>query len=219
VQNDIPESDATVSFCRQLFQRMPRCKSGVVKTKNNSSTSNRDLIRESESYDMVAMDDEEQVAQFNLTKDQSEKTKKDKKRDRPDKKEITKEPKMKSKSRSRHHGDEGSSSEDETVIKRSAPKVVSVIEDTLNETDETDKLQKQMDADIEERDAFIARMLEKEEGKTKKLAEKGLTSEQISELATRGSVSSGTMQEQRSTVDQLRETSRQYYLEKREGKG
>jgi hypothetical protein len=92
----------------------------------------------------------------------------------------------------RTYGKDGESSEDETVIKRSAPKVVMVTNE--KQLTEAEELQKKMDADIEERNAFVARMLEKEEVKTKKLTEKGLTSEQISELATRGSISSGTAQ-------------------------
>lgn len=83
---------------------------------------------------------------------------------------------------------------------------------------EEDEKSKKMDDDIAERDAFVARMLEKEDKKTKKLAaeQSGLTIAEIHQLATTGSIS--VKAEQKSTVEQLREMSRQHYLEKREEK-
>ena len=84
---------------------------------------------------------------------------------------------------------------------------------------EEDAKQRQMDADIAERDAFVSRMLEREDKKTKKLApqeKEALSAEEINELATTGSVA--VKKETKSTVEQLRELSRQHYLEKREEK-
>ena len=92
----------------------------------------------------------------------------------------------------RDYGDKQDSSEDEMVIKRSAPKVVLKTNDA--DLPEAEKILKKMDTDLEERDAFVARMQEKEDIKTKKLTEKGLTAEQLKELAMRGSISSGTAQ-------------------------
>ena len=75
-----------------------------------------------------------------------------------------------------------------------------------------------MDKDIQERDAFIERMLERDEKKTKHKDKpsNGLTASQIQELATRGSISSSN--KDKKVVDSLRELSRQQYLEKREEK-
>ena len=92
----------------------------------------------------------------------------------------------------RDYGDKQDSSEDEMVIKRSAPKVVLKTNDA--DLPESEKILKKMDTDLEERDAFVARMQEKEDIKTKKLTEKGLSAEQLKELAMRGSISSGTAQ-------------------------
>ena len=92
----------------------------------------------------------------------------------------------------RDYGDKQDSSEDEMVIKRSAPKVVLKTNDA--DLPESEKILKKMDTDLEERDAFVARMQEKEDIKTKKLTEKGLSADQLKELAMRGSISSGTAQ-------------------------
>lgn len=76
--------------------------------------------------------------------------------------------------------------------------------------------EKKLDEDIRERDEFVARLLEREEQRTKKLEPQGLTAAQLKELATRGTVSStdrGT-----TAIDMLREVSRQQYLAKREDK-
>jgi pre-mRNA-splicing factor ATP-dependent RNA helicase DHX16 len=80
-----------------------------------------------------------------------------------------------------------------------------------------------LDKDLEERDAFVARMIERDEQKTKKLhqakeesSSSGLTAAQIQELATRGAL--GKSGAPASMVDELREISRQHYLQKREEK-
>jgi len=74
-----------------------------------------------------------------------------------------------------------------------------------------------MDKDIEERDAFVERMLERDGKKTKHTegtSVGGLSATQMEELATRGTISSSG--KDRKVVDSLRELSRQQYLEKRE---
>jgi pre-mRNA-splicing factor ATP-dependent RNA helicase DHX16 len=195
IANDIPDTPETLSFCRQLFAKIPRTvASGGSKIVSKKAVSNADLIRESENYSLVDVDDRDSIVNSN-----QESIKKTKKRERTNddtskiKDKDSEKAKSKSKVKSlRSYGKDGESSEEETVIKRRDPKVVMVTNE--KQLTEAEELQKKMDADIEERNAFVARMLEKEEVKTKKLAEKGLTSEQISELATRGSISSGTAQ-------------------------
>jgi pre-mRNA-splicing factor ATP-dependent RNA helicase DHX16 len=104
----------------------------------------------------------------------------------------------------------GDSSEDETsIIKRKPMRVTEEVEPVVQ-----DEQGEKMNADLEERDAFIARLHEREDRKTKKLEEEGLSAEQIHELATKGSIST----KQDGTIEQLREISRQHYLEKREEK-
>ena len=178
---------------------------------NKKPVSNADLIRQSASYALVDYDDPEPV--ISLEKESSKGSKKrerttddrdksrGKEREKPSddrgkgrskeyEKDVEKvKPKSKQpKSLRKYSKDDGGSSEDETVIKRGAPRVI--MQTNEKQLTEAEELQKKMDADIEERNAFVARMLEKEELKTKKLAEKGLSNEQISELATRGFVSS-----------------------------
>ena len=51
------------------------------------------------------------------------------------------------------------------------------------------KRAKLMDEDLEERDAFVARMLEREEQKTKKSGQGNLSATQIEQMASRGVLS------------------------------
>ena len=51
------------------------------------------------------------------------------------------------------------------------------------------KRAKLMDEDLEERDAFVTRMLEREEQKTKKAGQGNLSAAQIQQMATQGTVS------------------------------
>lgn len=177
---------------------MSKPAAGGNKVTTKKAASNADLIREWGKYDLIDDDDRDPIVGGDSKKESS---KKSKKRDRlhddsgSGKRSEPEKVKSKSKSKSkslRDYGKADESSEDETVIKRSAPKVI--MKTSEKQLTEAEEQQKKMDADIDERNAFVARMLEKEEIKTKKLAEKGLSSEQISELATRGSISSGTAQ-------------------------
>lgn len=173
-----------------------------AKAPSKKPVSNADLIRQSANYALVDYDDPEPVVY--VDKQSSKETKK---RDRASddrgksKERVRDVEKVKSKSKPkslRKYAKDDGSSEEETVIKRGAPRVV--MQTNEKQLTEAEELQKKMDADIDERNAFVARMLEKEELKTKKLAEKGLTSEQISELATKGFVSSSNTQVKSSLI-------------------
>lgn len=162
---------------------------------------NADLIKHSLSYELVDMESDTETGK----KDKSQKKKRH--RDEKSKSDKHSKPKFRSKN--------NDSSEDETTIIRRKP---ARVEESV--TDKKPKVEKEdasRDADIAERDAFVARLLEKEDQRTKKQEqEAGLSAQQIHELATRGSISdkgAGT-----STIEQLREISRQHYLEKREEK-
>lgn len=162
---------------------------------------NADLIKHSLSYELVDMDSDNETNK----KDKSQK----KKRNRDDKPKSDKHNKPKFRSKN------NDSSEDETTIIRK--KHVRVDEASNDKKPKVEKEDASRDADIAERDAFVARLLEKEDQRTKKQEqEAGLSAQQIHELATRGSIAdkgAGT-----STIEQLREISRQHYLEKREEK-
>lgn len=115
---------------------------------------------------------------------------------------------MKRKIRKRESGE---SSEDETTVLRTRTAHVPASSRPLDEHEQ------EMLEDQNEKEAFVARLLERESSKTKKLTDKaGLTAEQLEELATRGRISSSSKDPK--VIAQLREISRQHYLEKREEK-
>ena len=117
--------------------------------------------------------------------------------------------------RLRKRREETDLSEDETQVKRTSRREGRGKE-VVPEEDEERVRQERMDRDLKERDEFVQRMLEREEQRTKKIESRStLTAEQIEELATTGTLSSKV---DKSAVEQLRELSRQHYLEKREEK-
>ena len=196
---------------------------------------NADLIRESRSYGLVDMDSDEEEQQLNVAplgkkskSSKSEKSTKKRRRsgDKHEKdpsnggsKDKRKERKDRANYRSKRDGDESSEDETKIVYRRHQ-------QDPSGDQTESGRNpeEEERERDIAERDAFVARLLEKEEQKTRKQqmgAEggEGLTAEQIQELATRGTLSGNIRdEEEQGTVQQLREISRQHYLEKREEK-
>lgn len=114
--------------------------------------------------------------------------------------------------------DDSQDVDDETVI----------IKKFKSNNEANDIIEPTVDSDILERDAFVARLIERDEMKTKKLLgtsteNSGLSSSQIQELATKGKISTIVNDDSgkgfnSSTIEQLREISRQHYLEKREAK-
>jgi pre-mRNA-splicing factor ATP-dependent RNA helicase DHX16 len=172
----------------------------VKKSTKSSNKTNADLLRESESYEPVSMDDPEPELE------RIEKRMKQERRENDSKK---KKKRMKQKD-SHHHQGDGDSSEDETVIRRKLPKAENPSAVLAEEKDKSTL----MDEDIQERDAFVTRLLERDESKTKKID--NLTTQQIEELATRGAISASS--KDRNVINHLREISRQHYLKKREDK-
>jgi pre-mRNA-splicing factor ATP-dependent RNA helicase DHX16 len=180
---------------------------------------NADLIKQFKQYELVNMDSEEENDQ---SRDDNRK-----KRSREEKQE--RKAKFRTKEKKTHSDEE---------YRRPAPKLkteLSSNKTVAEESEPQDENSAQMDKDIAERDAFVTRMLEKDDQRTKKLQKKGdleeeseeLTAEQLHILATKGSLGlSGTSKEgaignsslSMSTVEKLREISRQKYLEEREKK-
>lgn len=169
-------------------------------------STNADLLKLSKKYELVDMESDHE--DFRVGK--SSKKKRDRSEDKPRKSDRS-EKNSKGKTRSRR--DE--SSEDETTIIRRKPRTEGTAEKDSAVTIDASEIQRE--ADLAERDAFVVRLMEKEDNRTKKLEkEVGLSAKEIHELATRGAISdkgAGT-----STIEQLREVSRQHYLEKREEK-
>jgi pre-mRNA-splicing factor ATP-dependent RNA helicase DHX16 len=105
-----------------------------------------------------------------------------------------------------------SSSEDDTP----QPKMA---RGSRDEVDAEDEKERAYQKDMEEKEAFEERLRNKDEAKTKKIAEsksKNLTDEQLKELATTGAVTAETMKEY--DMERAREISRREYLKKREAK-
>jgi len=167
---------------------------------------NADLLRQSKKYELVDMESDHE----DRREEKSSKKKRNRSEEKPRKSEKS-EKSSKGKIRTKR----SDSSEDETTIIRRKPRTETAIDNSLP-TDDT-AAERQREIDLAERDAFVNRLMEKDESRTKKQEqEAGLSAQQIHELATRGALSdkgAGT-----STIDQLREISRQHYLEKREEK-
>jgi pre-mRNA-splicing factor ATP-dependent RNA helicase DHX16 len=115
----------------------------------------------------------------------------------------------------RSGADGDGSSEDDTVVKRKFVKDGGAPADADAKEGVVDK---QMDEDIAARDEFVTRLLERDDHKTKKVEPQGLSGADVKALATRGVVSGNAGSYDKSTVEMLREMSRQHYLEKREEK-
>lgn len=116
--------------------------------------------------------------------------------------------------------DDGESSEDDTVIRRKLPKTDEDGTDEngqrveeMEELDPEAARMRQMDQDIEDRDAFIARLREREEQKTKKIS---IKEEKKSDGGVGGA--GGGLLNNKSAIEMIREASRQHYLERREQK-
>ncbi|KAJ1434750.1 P-loop containing nucleoside triphosphate hydrolase protein [Ochromonadaceae sp. CCMP2298] len=165
---------------------------------------NADMMRKSKSYELVDMGDSD---------DDGGKKKSTHKQKRKSSEDKPKKSEKHSKHKAKYRKKGGDSSEEETTIIKRKPMRVT---EEVAESEPADEQGEAMNADLEERDAFIARLHEKEDRKTKKLEEEGLSAEQIHELATKGSISAKP--KDGSTIEQLREISRQHYLEKREEK-
>lgn len=195
VASDVPSSEATKQFCVKLMGKCSQNKND--KTHRMHVSSNADMLRKSNEYEKVSMDD--------MQPDYDTKKKLRKEKEAEKNRESTKR-----KIRQKKNGE--SSSEDEAVIKRRDHKIEKKVE-----FDDRDPNEKHMDMDIAERDAFVARLLEREEAATKKNDHSGgLSAQQIQELATRGALSARGKDP--SIVDKMREVSRQHYLQKREDK-
>lgn len=93
----------------------------------------------------------------------------------------------------------------------------------MNESGESNRLNRGssseefMDADLRERDAFVERLLKKDE-KITTISDQGLSSTQIRDISLRGSLHELHGWNSNDDVSKLREISRQQYLAKREKK-
>ena len=217
LQDDIPDSPALKTFCFQLLNKLPQGGSGEGGGKNKAgkTVTNADLLWKSENYSTVSMDDDVNERAMLQSRDalKEAKVKKESRKDRDKGKD--KEGRSSHKRTRKKVRNDSDSSDDETVIKKQFARASEASLDAQGKDE--DEATTEMDRDIAERDAFAARLLDRDDKNTKKFDSKdSLTAEQIKELATRGAISASS--KDRTVVEKLREISRQHYLEKREEK-
>eukprot|EP01040_Poterioochromonas_malhamensis_P002884 gene2884-3068_t len=186
---------------------------------------NAELMKQFRQYDLVDMGSENED-DFKSNKDEKKRKRsheeKDKKSDR----------KAKFRSKDKNNRDSSDDEDNYRGAKLKSSHTSSNSKTSQKESSEpvAEELEK-MDADIAERDAFVTRLLERDEQRTKKLNRKGeedilegqLSAEQLHILATKGAgglsgPTVGNSSLTMSAIEQLREISRQQYLEKREKK-
>jgi pre-mRNA-splicing factor ATP-dependent RNA helicase DHX16 len=211
--NEVPDGPAAQAFCRELFAKFPR--GGVAQRVGSGAAmpssapapkvTNAEAARKSESYKLVEMEHEDEAAAAT---------------------EVKGNPKSKSsngegrKSRKKSRRENDDSSEDETVVRKKPAVGSSSSADGGHDETEEDRKQRHMDSDIADRDALVARMLDKEARRTR-----GSTHGPEAPAADGGEAlvvgkpkAVPISLKDKSTVDMLREASRQHYLEKREEK-
>lgn len=232
VDNDIQETPRSISFCKELYQKLNQSPVQVHSIRQDSQAvskavvrpSQMELLRKSESYGLVEMDEETSRPTPQSTVESKHALEKDAKKD---KKHARKESKHEH-SRDRKRDEDSDSDADDTQVrkrikeraeskhKHTSSKPPSKTNDDPEAETEDPEQKAKLDEDIAARDEFVSRLLDREDKKTKKLEPQGLTVEQVKELATKGTVSS--QKKDGSTIDMLREMSRQQYLVKREEK-
>jgi len=215
--NDVPDGPAAQAFSRELFAQFPRggasqrVGSGAVVPSSASvlKVTNAEAARKSKSYTLVEMDHEYESgggADVATAAKESTKSKSSNGEGR------------KSRKKSRRENED--SSEDETVVRKKPAVTSSSSAEGGQEMTEEDKKQRRMDSDIAERDALVARMLDKEAKRTKGSSHGPEASAAVGgEALPLGKPKAAPISlKDKSTVDMLREASRQHYLEKREEK-
>ena len=199
-ENDLEESSNLISFSKRLYSTVHNKNKEVSNTTHTSSSSshtiklsNAELLKQSQSYELVGMEDTtiDKLISTTTTSDISA-VKKDKKKSK------------KASIRRKHDDDNNEDDQDNTQIYKKIKHKTTSLESsarhnsdpshpthpTTTDPDIDPIKQAQLDADIAERDEFVARLLDREEQRTKKLSEpQGLTVEQVKELATKGVLS------------------------------
>lgn len=217
--NDVPDTPATKLFCRDLYLKFPRGTKlaskepsslvGTIASSSSTSSSsslqkhltNADLLKKSASYKLISTDDSAMMNESMASAELGTKTYTNSKNHRKIKRENTDE------------------SEDETVVRKKSSNADKSMThgDKVGHDDDDDehtRMQMQMDADIAERDALVSRMVEKEEKRTKG----GEKRVDLANAALTKNFNAASGIKDKSTVEMLREASRQHYLEKREEK-
>ncbi|KAG5180936.1 P-loop containing nucleoside triphosphate hydrolase protein [Tribonema minus] len=203
--NDVPVNDSTRSFARELLMKVGGAAARPAQPAAPRGPTQAELLAASKSYGLLLSDDEDtggKASSKAKTKGSSSSRRK--------------EESGAGRKRGKHARRAGdSSSEDDTVVR---PKRAKAVEET-----EEDAAERQRRADLEERDALVERMMERDKSKTKSAELGGLTPAQVQELATRGVLrgaggggEGGEGAEL--SMAEMRALSRQVYLPKRADK-
>ncbi|EKU20074.1 atp-dependent rna, partial [Nannochloropsis gaditana CCMP526] len=198
IGSGIEEGPRTRPFAEALFQRM-RSQGGKVgkgvarnaggvggraaASVGERRLTNAELIRQSQRYSLVESDDEDYKRAISGTGDgngtNGGKRRKEEKKEKREKKERQ--------ARKKTAEIEEDEEEDISLVRKRVREVTSGAVMDAKEKGEDERKQEELDEDIRERDAFVQRMLEKEDMKTQQKASGGgLSAEQIKELATTG---------------------------------
>ena len=246
IANEVPDNDKTRLFSKELYERVHNNKSNIAPSNADLVRKSTEYTLVDMDTQMVMNEDVfDKTKTYSTLKSTSifDDQEKSHKRDKKDKKASKKEKKNKSsasstKRQERLVEEESEEEEDtrevrkrleETRTRQSQIKEtgteLEVTEDSTNSetylqkkvnNDENDDVKdvktQRMDQDIAERDAFTARLKAKDDAKTKTSS----SSSSSSSSASSHDHSRGIDTNDKGAIDQLREISRQHYLEKRE---
>ncbi|CAM9385113.1 unnamed protein product [Ectocarpus sp. 12 AP-2014] len=229
---DVPANATSRAFAAELMARVGATGGGaggggraLQRQQQQRQPTNAELLKQSQSYALLSSDEEDGGGGYSSLKAKEDRRAEKKASRKREKKAaaaaaessssgIGRDSNKKGGGRRRRRGggdrDDGESSEDDTVIRarRARP-------EPEKEVTEEDRLELERKRDRDERDALVERMMDKDKSKTKQMELGGLTPAQISELATRGKVTSESGEQRDLTTKELREISRQMYLPKR----
>jgi pre-mRNA-splicing factor ATP-dependent RNA helicase DHX16 len=214
-ENDFPSSSATASFARELFSRAggknPSHAAGA-----SQRPSHAEMVASSSNYGLLLSDEEGEGQVRKKDKKKKKQSKQSAKEEADDGKERGKPRRRGRVSKGRGADDSGSEDDTTVVHKRGFAGAAAGAGGAVEAEDESPEQRKERERerDLEERDAFIDRMLERDKTKTKKAELAGLTPAQVEELATRGVVST-EQGDKALSMTELRQISRQLYLPKR----
>ena len=188
VSNEVPDSERTKAFCGELFERTRTAKQYLPTAERVGK----------KMYRLVDMDDPGSTPIS-----------------------IIPAPVIEGGGSSRKHrrkSCQGSDTEDDTLVRRKPLQDEVVIREV--DVTEEERRQQKMDVDISERDALVTRMIEKDSCRTKgKLPDREEVLHHNAGERSIDKVSFSMLGEKdKSTVEMLREASRQHYLERREEK-
>lgn len=224
IDSGCPDADETRAFAREVIRAVAKEREGgggasTSRGAKPPSSSVDERMRERDaaalvarnaSYELLEEEEEEEEEEANDAKEARRSEKREKKRAK--------------KMRKKRRGEESSSEEDEEAVeaRRRAlagePYADEGGDESFEEDEEEDeetRRQREMEEDLREKEEFEARLRARDEERTKKVGERGPSAEELAEAERRGA-NLETDEQRMDLVPELRKTSRQEYLKKRE---